>query len=126
MLHLTEGKTDDKIIVTLQERATLVDPFYLFVFTHATTKEVVKFSKSSADDLSDSKSRYNEFSINTAQYFGWATKGQWFYRVYESETLKMDESGLNEVENGKMNLAASEGLVFVKYDEETNYKTYAG
>lgn len=123
MLLLNEGQTKN-IVVTLTEKTTLDDPYYLFVFTHLTTKEVVKIIKSSGDDLSDYPRRYNEFSIDATLF---PSLGQWLYQVYEQESsTNEDPTGLTEVENGKMNLLAANDFTYAKYEPSTTYKTYAG
>lgn len=123
MLLLTEGDTAGRIVVTLAEKVTLANPFYLFVFTHITTKEVVKVCRSYADDLSNYPSRYNEFAIDATVF---PEIGQWLYRVYEASEAVSDETGLNEVESGKLNLLQETALTYKQYQPKTTFTTYAG
>lgn len=123
MLLLNEGQTSN-IVVTLTEKTTLVNAHYLFVFTHITTKQVVRVIKSTEDDLSDYPTRYNEFTLDATVF---PTLGQWLYRVYEqASSTNQDTTGLNEVENGKMNLLGTESFTYAKYEPQTTYKSYAG
>jgi hypothetical protein len=125
MLLLTQGKTDDQIVVTLTEKATLTDPYYLFVFEHFTTKEIVRFV--AGPDQSLYPARFNAFAINTASLFANASVGQWSYKVYEqASAVNTDEAGLNEVENGRMRLDKSGNFSYQQYEPSTNYKAYGG
>lgn len=114
----------DSIVVTLTEMTTISGAFYLFVFRNVTTKEVVKWVAGA--DLSTSPNRYNEYEIPTATLFADKELGQWLYQVYESAVSTTNEAGLNEVENGKMNLKDNETITYKQYQPLTNYKTYAG
>jgi len=119
MLLLTQSNNEDKIIVTLNESKTIAEPYYHFVFTHVSSKEVVVFSKFYTDDLSDFPQRFNEFSINTATLFEDKHSGQWLYEVYEAETDTFTQ-GLNLLENGRMVLLKDE-IEIKAYEPNTNY-----
>lgn len=123
MLTISEGvKTN--VVVTLTEKVTITDPYFLFVFTHITTKTVVNIIKSSADDLSAFPDRYNEFVIDGSLF---AHTGQWLYQVYEQESnTNTDTTGLSEVENGKADVVPSTSFSYKKYQPATAYKAYAG
>ena len=122
MLHLQQGETSQNIVVTLQELQTLTTDYkYKFVFTHGTTKQVVTFFKTSADDESTYPSRYNEFEINTADVFEDRPPGEWLYQVFETD---LDEVVTVELENGKMYLLESTAYTPTQYNVATTYTAY--
>ena len=126
MLELTKSETSEKIVVTLTELVTIGNPFFLFVFTNVVTKDQVKFIRSSADDESEFKERYNRFEVNSNILFGSKGYGLWDYVVYEQESAdNLDYEGLNAIEYGKLRLLDAE-LEFDKYDEPVTFKTYNG
>ena len=57
---LLQQDTVNSVVVTLTELTTISNPFYLFEFISGDTNESKIFV---ADDVSTSKSRYNEFNI---------------------------------------------------------------
>lgn len=126
MIELVQGNISERIIVTLNEKKTLENPFYLFVFTHSVTKGVVAFIAGA--DQSLFPDRYNEFEINTAVKFLNKPTGEWLYEVYEQEsdtnTNPANSTGL--VENGKMRLRDSEEFEYTAYDQGVTYKAYDG
>lgn len=128
MIELVQGAASDEVIVTLNEKATLATPYYLFVFTHATTKEVVSFVRSYETDLSDTPTRYNRFDINTGLYFLNKPSGEWLYEVYEqgSNTNTDPDLATGLLENGKMNLRDSEEFTYTEYNQAVTYKAYDG
>jgi hypothetical protein len=125
MLVLHKGLNAENIVVTLTEKTTIANASYLFVFTHSTTQEVVKFIKTPGSDLSSWTNRYNEFQINTDALF--TTVGQYTYQVYEqASTTNEDITGLTEVENGRADLIDDESFTYTTNKPDVNYKTYAG
>lgn len=114
MLVITKGMQSD-IMVTLQDSITLLNPYYLFVFTNISTKEELKVIVNSADDKSNFPNRINVFEIDIDLFDDLQT-GQYIYEVYEQlSSTNLITTGLNLVENGKMILKA--------VSETTNYLT---
>ena len=114
MLVITKGVQSD-IMVTLQDSITLLNPYYLFVFTNISTKEELKVIVNSADDKSYFPNRINVFEIDNALFNDLQT-GQYVYEIYEQlSSTNEDTTGLNLVENGRMILKA--------VGETTNYLT---
>lgn len=114
MLVITKGVQSD-IMVTLQDSITLLNPYYLFVFTNISTKEELKVIVNSADDKSNFPNRINTFEIDIDLFDDLQT-GQYIYEVYEQlSSTNLITTGLNLVENGKMILKA--------VGETTNYLT---
>jgi hypothetical protein len=114
MLVITKGVQSD-IMVTLQDSITLLNPYYLFVFTNISTKEELKVIVNSADDKSNFPNRINVFEIDNDLFEDLQT-GQYIYEVYEQlSSTNVITTELNLVENGRMILKA--------VGETTNYLT---
>lgn len=127
MMVLTSGQTDTDIIVTLNEKRTLDAGYYLFVWTHVTTKSVVTKIFSFADDLSDYQDRYNKFNLNPSVLFANKNTGEWVYVVYEqASSSNTNVTGLTEVERGLMKLNPAAGFEYEKYSPATTIKAYGG
>ena len=110
MIYL-ERNTINKVVLTLSETSTLVDPYYLFEF-------IPEFSESNSiffttDDLSVATFRYNLFDIelsSTGSTSGGTSvalnlvPGQYKYKVYEGtgQTLSISATTGNVVETGRM------------------------
>jgi predicted DNA-binding protein YlxM (UPF0122 family) len=127
MILLNLGQSAQTITVTLNEKRTLDTGYYLFVFTHILTKQVVNKIYNFLDDDSSFPDRYNSFEIDTATVFTNAPNGQWIYQVYEqASSSNTDVTGLTEVERGIMQLDPVTPFAFTKYDTATNYSAYNG
>jgi hypothetical protein len=125
MLLLTLGETSQEIVVTLNEKRTLDDGFYLFVFTNVTTKDVVNKIYAFSEDMSDYQDRFNLFDIDTNSTFLNKPTGEWRYEVYEqSSGTNTDITGLTEVERGILQLKPATEFAFEQYDTPTTYKQY--
>ncbi len=127
MIELNISQSDEKIIATLTELQTLDEPYYLFIFSHVTTKQVVSKIYAQIDDESDYPSRYNQFGINTATVFLGMPVGEWHYEAYEQVSSSNTDPALATtlLERGKMLLKTTE-LEYEMYNEATTYKTYNG
>ena len=127
MILLTEGQTAEDIVVTLNEKRTLTSGYYLFVFTHILTKNVVNKIYNFLDDSSAYQDRFNEFEINTSVVFSGQNIGQYTYQVYEqASSSNTNITGLTEVERGIMDLRPSSEFSFTEYELPTNFKAYYG
>lgn len=127
MLLLNFGQSAENITVTLNEKRTLDDGYYLFVFTHYTTKQVVTKIFSFAEDDSDYPDRFNQFVIATDTLFLNAPVGMWQYSVYEqASSSNTNPAGLNEVESGIMQLLPATQFNFDEYGGSTSYAVYRG
>lgn len=129
MLQFSQVATSATIILTLTELVTIPEPYYLFVFTHVTTKEVVAFVKSEADDESDYPERYNQFVVDAEALFEGKQPGEWHYKVYEQDNpdnlnIPDNEEGLLEM--GKLLLDRATEFEYTMYEGTTSYKTYNG
>lgn len=128
MLEFKQDDTAAVMILTLTELVTLSPVYYLFIFTHVTTKEIVAFVKSTAQEESLFPSRYNQFTINAATVFNGKQPGEWHYKVYEqSSAVNTDPALAGEViEFGKLYLDRATDFDYDKYNTATSYKTYNG
>jgi len=110
MINIDKNSTN-KVILTLTEKSTLLNPFYLFSFTSTTDfNNVVNFV---GTDTSSYKTRYNEFDIIetgttfvnlTASTINLNPPGMWDYSIYESTgiTLSISATTGNIIEQGKV------------------------
>lgn len=128
MLQFKQDDTAAVMILTLTEFVTINTPYYLFVFTHVTTKDQVKFVKAESDDESDYPQRYNQFTINAATVFNNQQTGEWHYKVYEQASSSNIDPALAGIilEEGKLLLDRSAEFEYTQYDQTTSYKTYNG
>ena len=127
MIQLIKGQSKD-VIVTLTELTTLSDGYYLFVFTHETTKAIINVIKSFSSDLSSFKYRFNKFTF-ASSLFTTASIGKYVYSVYEqTSSSNTNTTGLNMIETGKMdlNLSSTATDVFNEYSSPTTFSTYGG
>lgn len=128
MLQFKQNENSATIILTLSESVTIADVYYLFVFTHTLTKQVVKFVLYEGQDESLSQNRYNQFAINAASLFNGKPTGEWQYIVYEQASSINTDVALTggELENGKLILDRSVAFEFTKYEPTTAYTAYNG
>jgi hypothetical protein len=121
---------NNTIIATLAEKATLSEPFYLFVFTSDVDKTEVIFT---AQDTTEFNERYNKFLITetsgtvdyTSGVINLTPTGFWSYKAYEqvssSNLLVANTTSLVEV--GRVKVIGAEVFNTV-YDNNKTYKGY--
>lgn len=109
MINIEKNMAND-IVLTLSEKATLVNPYWLFEFRNDLNQSYLYFT---ASDFSQWKGRYNEFTLtetgSTAVNLTAGTinllLGKYTYKIYEqnsptnispsfSGVVKMVETGL--------------------------------
>jgi hypothetical protein len=110
MINIEKNNTNI-IVLTLTEKSTLLNPYYLFSFTSTTNYDnTVNFL---GTDLSTYKSRYNEFQIIetgttfvnlTASTINLNPPGMWDYSIYETTAITTSISATtgNIIEKGKV------------------------
>lgn len=125
---LTLGQTSETIIVTLNEKRTLTTGYYLFLFTHYTTKEIVTKIYNFTEDDSGYPERFNSFEINTSVVFSGRPPGQWKYSIYEQASSSNTDPllALTEVEKGILTLKPATEFAYIKYNEPSIYTAYNG
>jgi hypothetical protein len=128
MLQFKQDDTTAVMILTLTEFVTLATPYYLFVFTHVETKNIVAFVKSEADDESDYPHRYNQFTIDATDIFEDQPTGEWHYKVYEQSSSTNTDIALTGdlLEDGKLTLTRAAEFAYSQYNSNTTYKAYNG
>lgn len=128
MLQFDQDNTAAVLILTLTEFVTINTPYYLFVFTHVTTKAVVTMIKGEIDDESEFPNRYNQFTINAAEVFEDQPPGEWHYKVYQqSSATNIDSNAAQGVlEYGKLILDRATEFTYTMYEQAQSYKVYNG
>ena len=96
MLLITKGETKFWYL-TLTEKVTISNPYFLFSLTHRQTMKEYNFILT---DVSTFKDRYNKFSINENTYNFF--EGEYMYNVYaQTSSVNIIPSLANElVEEG--------------------------
>jgi len=102
MIYL-EKDTENKIVLTLTEVTTISPVFYLFEFEGEfdTAEDPIYWQPT---DTSPYTSRFNLFTLDEPADIEFV-KGQYKYKVYESDESTMDPTGLNMIEEGRMVVA---------------------
>ena len=127
MIVLTKGQTTEEIIVTLNEKRSISSGYYLFVFTHFTTRDVVNKIFNFTEDDSSYQDRYNQFDFPTQALFGNKDAGQWVYKVYEqASSSNTNVTGLTMVEQGVMVLNPAAEFERDQYNEPASIVQYNG
>lgn len=120
MIQFAKTDTEVRVLLTLTELQTQASPDYFFSFHHVATKEVVTLLIPNAQDNSQYKARYNEFTVNPSQLFSGKPAGEWHYTVRENN------ADGEILEHGKLLLHKNDLFRFVKHNEATGFKTYNG
>jgi hypothetical protein len=128
MLQFKQSDVSATIILTLTELVTIPNAYYLFVFTHTTTKDVVAFVLGQSDDNSAYQYRYNSFTINPSVLFAGYDVGEWRYRVYQQASPTNTNTALANgvIEYGRLVLDRSVDFAYSAYDTAQNFKEYSG
>ena len=123
----------NSVALSLFEKATLLNPFYLFEFISDDTNRSKIFV---ANDLSTFKARYNEFEIITTignedllnGIINLKTKGYYTYNIYEQTTRdNLDLSNVvGLVEVGKMYFNEASKPVIKEYNHTSERTVYNG
>ena len=120
MINLTKGLTET-IYFTGTEKATIDNPFFLFVFINRVTLDVVKIMATN----NSITGRYDSFAITVNNYFNLKEEGFWSYTVHQKVLVTdFTVAGLI-VEEGYMFLNPSVEFEPTKYTEQNNnFVTY--
>jgi len=123
MIVITKN-TETVLYYTASEKKTLTAPYYLFVFTHRETEELVIFVCTN----NSTTLRFDKSNITVNNYFADSSTGLWKYEVYEQESSTNTDIDLtgNLVESGYMKLNAETVAEPTYYEEQDNtFKTYS-
>ena len=122
MLHIYKG-TNNNLIFTGLELATITNPYYLFIFTSATEENVIFVGTNiSTED------RYQKVLVLNSVFIN-KESGTWRYRIREQASSSNTDEALsgNIVEEGFMYLHDATTFQPVEYNQQDNeFKTYNG
>lgn len=124
MIKLTRNTVNTNIALTLTEKVTISNPYFLFEFTKDMTD--VSYYVIAADTSTETQ-RYNLFSITeggadpTNGNVTLGLEGFYKYNIYEqASSTNLDPSGLTLVESGKMKLLG-DTQTFTKHSISVDY-----
>lgn len=124
MIKLTRNTVNTNIALTLTEKVTISNPYFLFEFTKDMTD--VSYYVICADTSTETQ-RYNLFSITeggndpTNGNITLGLEGFYKYNIYEqASSTNLDPSGLTLVESGKMKLLG-DTQTFTKHSISVDY-----
>ena len=124
MVTFNQADTDKELILTLTEKQTLTGTFFfLIVFTHLVTKQVVTKIYSQGDEESQYPTRYNQFALNVATTFLNKPTGWWEYKAYEQPggTNTNPALATTLLEVGKMYLKKTTAFEFDMQESATTF-----
>ena len=121
MIVVNQG-VENTVDLTLSEKATLENPFFLFVFKSDVTKNYVR--KVIADQ-SSFRRRYNRFIFTEGADITLAPTGYWHYTIYEqSSSTNTDETlSTGIVERGKLYVIGT-ATTHAKHSVTRTYTAY--
>ena len=122
MLHVYKGQNNNLIFTGL-ELATIVNPYYLFIFTSANEDEVKFVGTNISTDA-----RFQKVSVLNA-VFNTKESGTWRYEIREQLSPSNIDPALSGsiVEYGFMYLHDATNIEPVEYDLQDNeFKAYNG
>jgi len=124
LIKLEKNTTNTNIALTLTEKVTISNPYFLFEFTKDMTD--VSYYVICADTSTETQ-RYNLFSLTeggadpTNGNVTLGLEGFYKYNIYEqASSTNLDPSGLTIVESGKMRLGGTE-QTFTKHTISEGY-----
>lgn len=125
---LIEKNSSNRVALTLNEKRTLDNPFYIFRFQEMQTEVYTIFY---AVNTSVNKDRYDLFNIienPIADHLNGTvtlTIGEYTYEVYESVTISLDpDDWTSLVENGRVTVVGEEPGIAAYESEEAPIATY--
>jgi hypothetical protein len=120
MINLTKGLTQT-IYFTGTEKATIANPFFLFVFIHRVTLDVVKLMATNQSITG----RYDKFAFTVNNFFNLKEEGFYSYKIYQKVLVTDFTVAGVVVEEGFMYLNPSTAFEPTKYEEQNNnFVTY--
>lgn len=121
MIVVNQG-VENTVDLTLSEKVTIDNPFFLFVFKNDLTKDYVR--KVIADQ-STYKRRYNRFIFTEGTDITLAPTGYWHYQIYEQDGLSNTDETLSTglVEEGKLDVIGT-ATTHAKHSVTRTYKAY--
>lgn len=122
MLNLTKGNTEI-IYFTGTEKATLSNPYFLFIFTNRATKVEVKVMTTNTSTTQ----RYDKASVVVNTYFSDSDLGLWGYEIREKASAADMTATGTIVERGYMYLRPATEFTPTEYSPASNeFEQYGG
>lgn len=129
-MKINKGEVNNNIALSLAEKTTITDAYYLFCFQSDQTKN--KYYLIPPDSsTTEQKKRFNNFTItegvddplNGSIILGLA--GRYHYTIYEQDNnTNLDPTGLTIVERGIMNLKGDLPSRYIAYINSITYSVY--
>jgi hypothetical protein len=120
MINLTKGLSET-IYFTGTEKATIANPFFLFVFIHRVTLDVVKLMATNQSITG----RYDKFAFTVNNFFDLKEEGFYSYKIYQKVLVTDFTVAGVVVEEGFMYLNPATAFEPTKYEEQNNnFVTY--
>lgn len=130
MLYIRKN-TNNELIVTVSNFATLSNPYYLFVFVNDVTYEEVKFICSNTSTHTE---RYDKFLITetsgtqipTSGTIEFLPLGSWTYKIYEqtSSTNLVVANTTSLLETGQAKVLGSNETYSTYTGQDITYKVH--
>lgn len=119
MLVIEKGESKNWY-VTLTEKVTIANPYFLFAFTHRTTNELTTVILT---DISTQKERYNKFAVVEGSTFN-LDAGEFEYTIYaQTSSTNLSPALANElVESGVLKVQFN--VTRTSYEVTLNEKIY--
>jgi hypothetical protein len=115
MQVINKGQSN-KFVVTLKEKQTLTNPYFLFEFTNKVERNPIYVILT---DVSGFPDRFNQFNIVEGTTVNLTEEGEWDYRVFE----QLSNSNLNpSLSDNKVPLEV--GMLYVKGTPTITKKQY--
>jgi hypothetical protein len=108
MVLINKGETNT-IILTLTEKVTITDPYYLMVLDGKSGQDVVKWLMT---DISAYPEHYNKFTFIEGTTATIPYKGDYIYKAYQKATADLTiPSEANLLETGILRMYATEPTI---------------
>lgn len=129
MIRIRKGE-ENLVTLTLKEKATLIDPYYLFEFINDVTKTVVRFTTANESNYTR---RYDRFTVTETSGTNYLTSGVitlsptgfWSYKIFEqaSATNLDPANAISMVESGKV-IVTGDDAEFARYNNDNTFISY--
>lgn len=134
-LLLQKETNNTNKILTLAEKTTLENPYYLFEFQNNTTRKKYYQIFTDVSVVGEARDRANKFNIEVINSGSGANKiilgdvGLYNYTVYQQTSSTNLDPALVDgdpkvVERGQMRLIDSEATIYIEHEIEIEYITH--
>ncbi len=131
-MQLTKATNNLNVPLSLVEKTTLDNPYYLFEFTNDLTRKKYYQIFTDVSVIGDQRNNWNLFNIEVVNSGSGANKiilgnvGQYGYIIYEqTSSTNLDPTlATGIVEKGRMRLIDSETSIYVEHEIEIEYTAH--